>query len=189
MAHRRIRAHATGKRTAPGRVDQEEARRRGLCPLVLAGHGRFVAVAGTPGGRWRAPVEHLAPAADVARLGRGADCHLQDSGETAAGPDLPPAARRLGPTAPERGQTGQLVGREAAGSPRVGPLPQRLWAPIAAARHPLADRALADAQGTGDLPRGPALLVEGPGWQPSGFFPVVGGLRQASPCLTARTEL
>ena len=52
-------------------------------------------------------------------------------------------------------------------------MPQGLRSPGAGARHPLADRPLADAQHLGDLALGPALLREAPGLQPSGFLPTV----------------
>jgi hypothetical protein len=49
---------------------------------------------------------------------------------------------------------------------------QGVGAPLAGALHPLTDGAFADAEGFGDLALGPALLLEAPGLEPSGFFPV-----------------
>lgn len=120
---------------------------------------------------------------------REAACHLHEGGEPAAGPALPPAARGFGSTGQPLGQTSQLFGREAAGSPRVGPMPQSLWSPVAAARYPLADRSLADAQGAGDLTLGPTLLWEVPGLPASGFSPIVRWLLHASQWITALTKL
>jgi hypothetical protein len=53
-------------------------------------------------------------------------------------------------------------------------VPQRLRAALSGACHPLADGSLADAERLGDLAPGPPLLLEVPGLQPPGFFPVVG---------------
>jgi hypothetical protein len=68
-------------------------------------------------------------------------------------------------------------------------MPLSLWSPVAGARHPLANRSLADAQGAGDLTLGPALLLEVPRLQPSGFFPIVRWLIHASQGITALTKL
>jgi hypothetical protein len=51
---------------------------------------------------------------------------------------------------------------------------ERVRATCTAPRHPLADRALAHPQCCGDLTLRPPLLLEGPGLEPSGFFPIVG---------------
>ncbi len=51
---------------------------------------------------------------------------------------------------------------------------KRFRASVAGACHPLTDGAFADAEGLGDLALGPALLLEAPGSEPSGFSPVVG---------------
>jgi hypothetical protein len=99
----------------------------------------------------------------MTRVIRDAKGQLNDRGDPAAGPDLPPEAIRFGPLVQQLGQTGQLFGCEAAGRTRVGAMPQGLWAPVAGAPHPLADRAFGDAQGPGDLALGPALLPELPG--------------------------
>ena len=114
------------------------------------GNRRFLALAGAPGWFWRAPVEHLAQAADMARVVPDAEGQLNDGSDTAAGPDLPPEAIGFGPTVHQLGQTSQLFGRDAAGSATVGSMSQRLWSPVAGARHPLADRPLADAQSVGN---------------------------------------
>jgi hypothetical protein len=109
----------------------------------------------------------------MARVGGEAECQRHDGGDPAAGPDLPPEAIRFGPPVPQLGQTGPLFGCQAAGSTRVGTTSQGVRPPGAGARHPLADRAFADAQRRGDLALGPALLLELPGLQPSGFLPIV----------------
>jgi hypothetical protein len=125
----------------------------------------------------------------MARVGRATDCQLNDGGDTAAGPDLPPEAIRVGPPVHQCGQTGQRFGGQATGSTRVGTRPPGLWSPVAGARHPLTDRALADAQGGGDLALGPARLLEPPGLQPSAFLPMVKGLIHASQCITVPPKL
>jgi hypothetical protein len=51
---------------------------------------------------------------------------------------------------------------------------QGLQTAMAGPRHPVADGALADAEGFGDLARRPALVLELPGLQPPGFFPMRG---------------
>ncbi len=52
-------------------------------------------------------------------------------------------------------------------------MPKRLGTPLAGPRHPLTDGPLADPQRLGNLALGPALLLEVPGLEPPGFFPVV----------------
>src|SRR5919197_4836439 len=125
---------------------------------IPAGNRRFVALAGAPSWLLRAPADHLAQAANMAWVVRDAECQVNDGGDTAAGPDLSPEAIGFGPALQQLWQTSQLLGRQAAGSGRVRTMPQGFWSLAAGARHPLAERSLADAQGGSDLALGPALL-------------------------------
>lgn len=64
--------------------------------------------------------------------------------------------------------------REPTGSGRrQWPVVLGLRATLAAPLQPLADRSGADSQGFGDVPLGPTLLQEMPGWPAACFFPVV----------------
>ena len=153
----------------------------GFRPFLMAGqvssrqlgNRGFVALAGAPGGLLRAPADRLAQAADMARMVRDAEFQTNHGGDPATGPDLAPKAIGFGPSVQQLGQARQLLGDQPAGGPRVGPMPERLGAPVAGPRHPLADGPLADPQGLGDLALSPALLLEVPGLQPSRLFPVV----------------
>ena len=93
-------------------------------------------------------------------------------GDPAAGPHLAAGAIGFGTTLQARGQTGERLGREPAGGPRCGPMAEGLRAAHADALHPLADSRFADTQRLDDLARGPALLLELPGLEPSRFFPI-----------------
>jgi hypothetical protein len=95
-------------------------------------------------------------------------------GDPSTGPNLPSKAVGFGPTVQERGQTGQLCGGQPAGSTGAGAVPEGFRSLLAGTRHPLADSPLADAEGCGDLPLGPALLQKVPGLQSSGFLPISG---------------
>jgi hypothetical protein len=95
-------------------------------------------------------------------------------GDPSTGPDLPSKAVGFGSTVQERGQTGQLCGSQPAGSTGAGAVPEGLRPPLAGMRHPLANSPLADAEGCGDLPLGPALLQKVPGLKASGFLPIFG---------------
>jgi hypothetical protein len=108
----------------------------------------------------------------MTRVVRDAEYQLNDGGDTAAAPDLSPKAIRFGTTVQQLGQTRQLFGRQAAGRAAVGTRPQGLWSPVAGACHPLADGTPADAYRIGDLTLGPALLLEAPGLESSGFLPI-----------------
>jgi hypothetical protein len=78
----------------------------------------------------------------------------------------------------------QLFGGEPARSAGRWTGSERLRSPLPGTRHPLTDGPLADAQGLGNLVLGPALLLEVPGLQASGFFPVVGCRVHASQSIT-----
>jgi hypothetical protein len=52
-------------------------------------------------------------------------------------------------------------------------VPEGIGAPVESAGHPSPDSPFADAQRLGDLALRPALLLEMPGLESLGFFPVV----------------
>ena len=85
---------------------------------------------------------------------------------------------------PQLWQAGQLFGRQPPRSPGWRPTPERLGTDVAGPCHPLTDRALADPQCRGHLALRPALLLEVPGLESSGFFPGVRCGVHASPSTT-----
>jgi hypothetical protein len=97
---------------------------------------------------------------------------LKHSGNPPTGPELSPKAIGFGPPLQELGQAGELLGREPARGAGGWTVAQGLGASLAGTRHPLTDSAFADTERFGDLALGPALLLEAPGLEPSGFFPV-----------------
>jgi hypothetical protein len=98
---------------------------------------------------------------------------LNHRGNTPAGPDVAPEAIRFGATVQAFGQAGELrIGQPTAG-PRGWSMAEGFRTTLSATRHPLADRALAHAQGCGDLALRPALLCEVPGLQAPSFLPSV----------------
>jgi hypothetical protein len=97
---------------------------------------------------------------------------LNHGGDSPTGPELSPKTIGFGPPVQEFGQAGELLGREPARGPGGWTVAQGVRARLASALHPLTDGAFADAEGFGDLALGPALLLEAPGLEPSGFFPV-----------------
>jgi hypothetical protein len=66
---------------------------------------------------------------------------------------------------------------------------ERLGAALPGTRHPLADGAFADAKRLGNLALRPPLLLEAPGLQSPGFFPVVRCLVHAWQSITERSGL
>ncbi len=102
------------------------------------------------------------------------DTKLQadDGGDPTAGPEFPAKAVGGGASLQQCGQVGQLLGRQPPRGPRWRPTPERPGTDVAGAFHPLTDRTRADPQRLGHLALGPALLLEVPGLEPSGFFPV-----------------
>jgi hypothetical protein len=96
---------------------------------------------------------------------------LHHGGDPPPRPELAPKAVGFGPPLQALGQAGELLGREPAWGPGRRTAAQGVGALLAGARHPLTDRACADAERCGDLALGPAPLLEPPGLEPSGFFP------------------
>lgn len=90
----------------------------------------------------------------------------------AAGPEFPSKAVSCRTPGQESGQASALLGGQPTWGTRWGAASQRPGAGFAAPLHPLADGALADAESFGNLTLGPALLLEVPGLEPSGVFPV-----------------
>jgi hypothetical protein len=99
-------------------------------------------------------------------------CELNDRGDPPPGPQLSTKAISCGPPSQEFGQAGELLGREPAWGPGRRTVAQSIGTLLAGALHPLTDGAFADAERFGNLALGPALLLETPGLEPSGFFPV-----------------
>jgi hypothetical protein len=102
-----------------------------------------------------------------------AKLQLNHGGDAATGPDLPPEARRFGPTVQQLGQPSELLGRQPPGGTRGWLVPEGVRSALAAALHPLADRGFADTHGRGDVALGSALLLELPELEPSRFLPGV----------------
>jgi hypothetical protein len=98
---------------------------------------------------------------------------LHDGGNASTSPELPPKAIGFGPSMQQRGQAGELLGREPARSPRRGPMAEGLRASLAGTSHPLADSRFAHSHRFRNLALGPPLVLEVPGLQTSGFFPIV----------------
>jgi hypothetical protein len=99
----------------------------------------------------------------MARMIRNTKFRINDGGHAAARPERPPEAIGFGASLQQGRQAGQLVGGQSPRGTGRGSLAEGFWTTLSATLHPLADRALADAQGRGDLPLGPALLLEVPG--------------------------
>jgi hypothetical protein len=122
----------------------------------------------------RTPAKSSEQAAHVDSRVGDANFAVDHRGDPSTGPDLSSQAIGFGPTLQECGQTGQLVGRQPAGSTGAGAVPEGSRSPLAGPRHPLADRPCADAEGCGDLPLGPAPLQEVPRLKSSAFLPIFG---------------
>ena len=105
---------------------------------------------------------------------RDAKLEAEHRGDPATGPELPSKAVGFGPTVQEFGHTGPLFGGQPARRTGTMPMSEGLRSPLTGTGHPLADRPFADTQGFGDLALRPALLLEVPGLEPSGFFPIFG---------------
>jgi hypothetical protein len=90
----------------------------------------------------------------------------------AAGPEFPSKAVGFRTPVQESGQTSELLGGQPTWGTRWEAASERPGPGFAGTGHPLADGALADAERFGNLTLGPALLLEVPGLEPSGFFPV-----------------
>jgi hypothetical protein len=118
-----------------------------------------------------------------------AACQLDHGSNAAAGPERSPDAIGFGTAVPQPRQLGHRCGGEPARSAGRWTGSERLRSPLPGTRHPLTDGPLADAQGLGNLVLGPAPLLEVPGLQASGFFPVVWCRVHASQSITEPREL
>lgn len=125
----------------------------------------------------------------MTRMIGDAEFQADDGGDARTGPQLSTKAIGCGPALQQRGQAGELVGRQPPRGPGWGPAPERLGAGFAGPCHPLTDGALADPQGLGDQTLRPALLLEVPGLQAPRFFPVVRCRVHASQSTTGSLNL
>jgi hypothetical protein len=125
----------------------------------------------------------------VTRVVRDAKGELNHGGNPGAGPKLASEAVGFGTTLQQTWQLGQLLGRQTPGCPARRAVMERLRPTFAAALHPLADGALADAESLGNPALRPALLLEVPGLQASSFLPVGGCRVPTWQSITAFPEL
>ena len=95
-------------------------------------------------------------------------------GNPTARPHVTTKAEGFGPFQQQGGQLRLLLKREQWRRPGSGLVPQGLRPVQSSALEPLADRALGDAEGLGDVLLGPALLVQLPGSQAAAFAPTDG---------------
>jgi hypothetical protein len=89
--------------------------------------------------------------------------HANHGGNAATRPELPPETIGFGASLQESRQAGELLVGQPAGCPGRWSMVEGFCATLAATRHPLADRPLADTQGRGDLALRPTPLFEAPG--------------------------
>jgi hypothetical protein len=101
-----------------------------------------------------------------------AEFQADDGGDARTGPQLSTKAIGDGPSMQQLGQAGELGGRQPPRGPGWRPVTERLGAGFAGPFHPLADGVLADPQRLGNLALRPALLLEVPSLESSGFFPI-----------------
>jgi hypothetical protein len=138
-----------------------------------AGNGGFVALPCAARRLLETPLDGFEEAADMGRMVPNAKFAVNDDGDTRAGPDLAAKAVGFGPPVQERGQAGQLAGRQAAGDTGRRTVLKGLGALRAGTFHPLADGGFADAHRLRNVALGPTVLQEFPCLEASGFFPVV----------------
>ena len=98
----------------------------------------------------------------MARMIRDAKLRMHDGGNASARPERPPAAVGFGALLQQDRQAGELVGGQSSRGTGWGRVPEGFRSFLSSARHPLAERALADPQGLGDLALRPALLFDLP---------------------------
>jgi hypothetical protein len=108
------------------------------------------------------------------RMIRNAKFQANHLGHPPASPELPSETIRFGPTLQECGETSELVGGQAPGGAGRWSVAKRLRSLLVGPRHPLTDGPFADAHGFRDLALRPALALECPGLEPTGFFPIMG---------------
>jgi hypothetical protein len=94
-------------------------------------------------------------------------------GNPGAGPNCPSKAIGLGALVQEGRQARELLVGEPTSCPGGWMVSEGIGAAVAGASHPLTDSPLADVERFGDLALRPAPVLEAPGLEPSGFFPVV----------------
>jgi hypothetical protein len=99
------------------------------------------------------------------------EAHTHYGCHPAAGPEVPTKTVGLRTLVQERGQPSESCGGQPTWGTRWGAASQRPGTSCAGPGPPVAHGALADAERCGTLPLGPALLLEVPGMEPSGFFP------------------
>jgi hypothetical protein len=99
-------------------------------------------------------------------------CQSNHGGDPAPGPELAPETLGFGAAVQPCRQAGERLDREPATGPRWGAMAQGLQTSLVGTPHPWADGRFADPRGLDDLALGPALVLEVPSLQPSGFFPV-----------------
>lgn len=112
-----------------------------------------------------------------------------DGSDPAAGPELPPEAIGLGAALQQCGELSKLIGGQSPWGPGWGVVPEGLRALFPGAPHPLTDGPFADAERLRNLALGPPVLLEAPGLQPPGFFPVGGWMVHAWQSITERPKL
>jgi hypothetical protein len=105
---------------------------------------------------------------------RDAKFHSNDGRNPAAGPELPPEAMGCGAALQQCGQSSKLGGSQSPWGTGWGVVSEGLRAPLPSTPYPLTDGSFADAERLCNLALGPTLLLEVPGLQSSGFFPVDG---------------
>jgi hypothetical protein len=146
----------------------------GPCVFPPAGNGRLVALPRPPCGLLPAPPQRLQQTADMAGMIPDTPRQVDDCGNPSAGPKLSSKPVGFGTALQELGQAGEVLASEPTGCAGWGSVAEGIWPTLAGAFHPLADRPFADAQGLGDLALRPAVLLELPGLETSGLFPVGG---------------
>jgi hypothetical protein len=98
----------------------------------------------------------------MARMIRDAKFRMNDGGDASARPERPSEAMGFGAVLQQGRQAGELVGGQSSRGTGTWTVAEGLRTTLLASLHPLTDRALADAQGRGDLALRPALLFEAP---------------------------
>ena len=105
---------------------------------------------------------------------RVGDATLQahDDGDPTTGPYISPKPLGGRATCEAFGQAGEWLACQAACRTRWRVMSERIEPLVAGTGHPLTDGPVADAERFGNSALGPAFLLEMPGLEPSGFFPV-----------------
>jgi hypothetical protein len=109
----------------------------------------------------------------MTRMVGDAEFQADDGRAPGASPELSAEAIGSGTSMQQLGQADELRARQPPRGAGWRSTPERRGPGGAGPCHPLTDRALADPQSLGNLALTPALLLEVPGLEPSGFFPAV----------------